>query len=338
MPRRFPGILEESSPAQPLLTRGDPRKPGNPVPRRFLAALGGRAYANPDTVRLRLAEDVSSPSNPLTARVMANRVWGHLFGRGIVATPDNFGVLGELPSHPGLLDYIAGRFVKDGWSIKRLIELLVTTSAYRMASTPSPEALEADPSNALLQHMPVRRLEAEAIRDAILAVSGRLDLGMYGGSSESTGMYEERKGSDASIHGDNRRSVYQQILRNRTNPFLEVFDQPTPSTTRGRRDETNVPAQSLAMMNSPFVVGSAEVWGKRLAEGEGHSVESRVDYMYGKALGRLPTAVERSEAKAFVSGLAEEEGAIERDVLGEARVWSRLAHTLFNFKEFIYVR
>ena len=338
VPRRFPGILEETSPAQPLLTRGDPRKPGNPVPRRFLTALGGRAYPNPETVRLRLAEDVSSPSNPLTARVMANRVWGHLFGKGIVATPDNFGVLGELPSHPELLDYIAGRFVDDGWSIKRLIELLVTTTAYRMASTPSRTALETDPSNALLQHMPVRRLEAEAIRDAILAVSGSLDPGMYGGWSESSGMYEERKGSDASIYGDNRRSVYQQILRNRTNPFLEVFDQPTPSTTRGRRDETNVPAQSLAMMNSPFVVGSAEAWGKRLAEGEGHSVESRVDYMYSKALGRRPTAAERSEAKAFVSALAEEEGAIERDALKESRVWSRLAHTLFNFKEFIYVR
>ncbi len=338
VPRRFPGILEERSPDQPLLTRGDPRKPGNPVPRRFLTALGGTAYPDPGMVRLRLAEEVANSSNPLTARVMANRVWGHLFGRGIVSTPDNFGALGERPSHPELLDYIAQRFVEGGWSIKSLIELLVTTRTYRMASTASPEALEHDPSNALLQHMPVRRLEAEAIRDAILSVSGTLDLGMYGGSTASGGMYDEPKGPDASIYGDNRRSVYQQILRNRTNPFLEVFDQPTPSTTRGQRDETNVPAQSLALMNSAFVVRSAEAWGKRLAEGEGHSVESRVEYMFGKALGRPPTAGEKSDTTALISTLAEEEGAIERDVLRETAVWSRLAHTLFNFKEFIYVR
>ena len=337
-PRRFPGIIEEGSPDQPLLVRGDPRKRGDAVPRRFLTALGGRSYSDPGLVRLRLAEEVASPANPLTSRVMANRIWGHMFGRGIVATPDNFGALGERPSHPELLDYIAGRFVQGGWSIKALIELLVTTSAYQMASTPSRAALESDPSNVLLQHMPVRRLEAEAIRDAILAVSGRLDSSMYGGPLSSRNMYDEREGPGSSIYGDNRRSVYQEIRRNRTNPFLEVFDQPTPSTTRGRRDETNVPAQSLAMMNSPFVVRSAETWGKRLADGEGHSVASRVDYMYSKALGRLPTAGERSDATAFVRGLAEEERTIERDVLREPEIWSRLAHTLFNFKEFLYVR
>ena len=338
VPRRFPGVLEESSPDQPLLTRGDPRKPAEPVPRRFLSALDGETYPDPATVRLRLAEEVASPSNPLTARVMANRVWGHLFGKGIVRTSDNFGALGEMPSHPELLDFISQRFVEGDWSIKTLVELLVTSSVYRMTSTPSPVALESDPSNVLLQHMPVRRLEAEAIRDAILAVSGKLNLAMYGGPSASGGMYEERGQPSASVYGDNRRSIYQQILRNRTNPFLEVFDQPTPSTTRGRRDETNVPAQSLAMMNSPFVSESADAWGKRLAEGEGHSVESRVDYMYSKALGRQPTPQERSETRAFVSMLAEEEGAIEREVLRKTRVWSRLAHTLFNFKEFIYVR
>lgn len=338
VPRRFPGIVEESSPDQPLLVRGDPGKPGDPVPRRLLKALGGKAYENPRTVRLRLAEEMASPSNPLAARVMANRIWGRLFGRGIVATPDNFGALGERPSHPELLDYVAGRFVDGGWSIKGLVETLVTTSAYRMGSAPSPEALELDPSNALLQHMPVRRLEAEAIRDAVLAVSGRLDTAMFGGRAASGGMYEEGRGGDGSEYGDDRRSVYQQILRNRTNPFLEVFDQPTPSTTRGRRDETNVPAQSLAMMNSPFVASSAEAWGRRLAEGEGHSVESRVSFMYAKALGRPPTSRERSDATGFVAALAQEEGLAERSVLGEPKVWSRLAHALFNFKEFIYVR
>ena len=338
VPRRFPGILEESSPDQPLLIRGDPYKPGDPVPRRLLAALGGKPYTDQATVRLRLAEEMASPSNPLTARVFVNRAWSHLFGRGIVATPDNFGTLGERPSHPELLDFLAAEFVEGGWSIKRLIEMLVTSSAYQMASTASPAAREADPSNALLQHMPVRRLEAEAIRDAILAVSGSLDLAMFGGPAASGGMYEGSKGSEGSEYGDSRRSVYQRLRRNRTNPFLEVFDQPTPSTTRGRRDETNVPAQSLAMMNSPFVVEAAEAWGKRLAEGEGHSAESRVSYMYAKALARPPTPEERSAAAAFAASLAEEEGATERELLKEPRVWSRLAHAIFNFKEFIYVR
>ncbi len=338
VPRRFPGIVEEAAPDQPILIRGDPKRPGEPVPRRFLAALGGENYPVPGAVRLRLAEDVASPSNPLTARVMANRVWQHVFGRGIVSTPDNFGALGQRPSHPELLDYIASRFVEGEWSIKRLIELLVTTSAYRMGSVPSARALERDPSNALLQHMPVRRLEGEAIRDTLLAVSGTLDLAMYGAPPPSRKMYDEPEGPGISPYGDNRRSVYQEIRRNRTNPFLEAFDQPTPSTTRGKRDVTNVPAQSLALMNSPFVTGAAEAWGERLAAGEGHSLESRVDYMYRKALGRLPTNEERSEATSYVEGLAEEEGAGQLGVLRESKVWSRLAHTLFNFKEFLYVR
>ena len=257
LPRRFPGVIEEASPAQPLLIRGDPNKPGRSVPRRFLTALEGEEYPDPGTVRLRLAEDVASPTNPLTARVMANRIWQRLFGQGIVATPDNFGAFGEKPSHPELLDYIASRFVRDGWSIKRLIEMLVNTSTYRMSSAGSDKSRAIDPGNALLQHMPVRRLQAEGIRDALLAVSVELDGAGHGEAHPSRGVYGEREGSEASPYGDARRSVYQEVRRNRSNPFLEAFDQPTPSTTRGQRDITNVPAQSLALMNSPFVQEAA---------------------------------------------------------------------------------
>ena len=338
IPRRFPGVVEEGAPDQPLLIRGDPNKPGDTVPRRNLSAVGGATYTNPGAVRLRLAEEIASPANPLTARVMANRVWQQVFGRGIVATPDNFGFLGERPSHPGLLDYLASRFVEGGWSIKSLVELLVTTRAYRMSSVPSAKALQADPANALLQHMPVRRLEAEAIRDSLLAISGKLDRSMYGAEPPSRAMYAENESAEQAVYGDNRRSVYQEIRRNRRDPFLEVFDQPTPSTTRGRRDVTNVPAQALALMNSPFVVGAAREWGRRLAGGEGHSVESRVNYMFAKTLGRPPTRAQRESMAAFVAGLAEEEGASSHEVLGNPAVWSRLAHTLFNFKEFLYVR
>ena len=207
-----------------------------------------------------------------------------------------------------------------------------------MDSTPSARALEIDPSNAWLQHMPVRRLKAEAIRDTLLAVSGKLDLTMFGAYPNPRKIYGEPGGYETSPYGDDRRSVYQEIRRNRTNPFLEAFDQPTPSTTRGKRDVTNVPAQSLSMLNSPFVVGAASAWGTRLAEGEGHSVESRVRYMYRRAFGRMPTGSELREAKAYTEGLAEEQAVGGRDVLRDPTVWSRFAHTLFNFKEFLYVR
>ena len=207
-----------------------------------------------------------------------------------------------------------------------------------MSSVPSAKALQADPTNALLQHMPVRRLEAEAIRDSLLAISGKLDRSMYGAEPPSRSMYAENESAEDSVYGDNRRGVYQEIRRNRRDPFLEVFDQPTPSTTRGKRDVTNVPAQALALMNSPFVLGAAREWGRRLAGGEGHSVESRVNYMFAKTLGRPPTRAQRESMAAFVAGLAEEEGANSHDVLGNPDVWSRLAHTLFNFKEFLYVR
>ena len=337
VPRRAPGIVEERAPPQPLLIRGDPKQPSDPIPRRYLAALEGERYPDPGTVRLRLAEDIASPSNPLTARVMVNRIWGHLFGRGIVATPDNFGALGGRPTHPELLDYLADRFVQGGWSIKGMIELLVTSRAYRMSSAPPAPADSGDPANSLLQRMPVRRLEAEAIRDALLAVSGRLDGSMYGAPPSSRGTYGDPEPAETSPYGDDRRSVYQEVRRNAANPFLEVFDQPTPSTTRGRRDVTNVPAQSLALMNSPFVLGVADAWGQRLADGEGHSVETRVEYMYLRALGRPPSPEDRAQAAAYVAELAADSETAQHAILRNAGIWSRLAHALFNFKEFLYV-
>ena len=191
IPRRVPGVVDEGAPDHPLLIRGDHKRPGDPVPRRYLTALGGSRYTSPRTVRLQLAEEITSPANPLTARVMVNRIWHHLFGRGIVETPDNFGAVGERPTHPELLDFLARRFVQSGWSIKKTIELLVSTRAYRMSSEPSKLAREIDPSNKLLQHMPVRRLQAEAIRDSLFAVSGRLDPTMYGPPPKGRRSYGE---------------------------------------------------------------------------------------------------------------------------------------------------
>ena len=341
IPRRAPGVLEEGAPDHPLLVRGNHRQPGDAVPRRYLSAVGGSLFESPRTVRVRLAEEIVSPANPLTARVMVNRIWHYLFGRGIVGTPDNFGAVGERPTHPELLDFLADRFIKDGWSIKKTVERLVSTRAYQMSSKPSDRAREIDPLNKLLQHMPARRLEAESIRDSLLAVSGRLDPTMYGAPISSRRSYffaEDAAKEKPSPYGDDRRSVYQEVRRNVHNPLLEAFDQPSPATTRGQRDVTNVPAQSLALMNSPFVTRLAEEWGRRLARGEAHSVDMRVEYMFLKAFGRRPLPEERGRTAGYLADLAKEHGVSESAILGSAKVWRAVAHSLFNFKEFIYIR
>ena len=197
---------------------------------------------------------------------MTNRVWSLLFGRGIVATVDNFGLLGERPTHPELLDYLASRFVEDGWSVKKLIRRIVLSSAYRMSSVRSARAVEIDPENRLLQSMRVRRLEGEAARDAILAASGRLDRTLYG---KSVPVYLNRfmngmgrpPGGSGPVDGNGRRSLYIAVRRNFLPSMLVAFDYPTPFSTFGRRNVTNVPAQSLTLMNDPFVLGQAAYWG-----------------------------------------------------------------------------
>ncbi len=327
--RRAPGVVEEAGEDQPLLIRGGHKNPGDPVPRRYLTALGGKPYDNPAEMRLRLAEETASADNPLTARVMVNRIWRHMFGRGIVASVDNFGRLGDKPSHPELLDYLAAEFVEDGWSIKQMIRRLALTDVYRRNSNGSERAAEVDPDNALLQHMPVRRLEGEAIRDSLLAISGRLDrsvggksIDVYYGFAKGKTKGDQLKGP---LDGDGRRSVYQEIRRNAHNPFLEVFDQPKPASTRGRRDSTNVPAQSLTMLNSPLVIAQAEIWGKRLAENPAGSGE-KINEMFLQALGRAPSPAEVDRAQTYM-GVIEDAGA-----------WTNLAHALFNLKEFIYLR
>jgi len=342
VPRRAPVVIDEGGPGQALLVRGDHKNPGDIVPRRFLTALGGREYPDSAAARLALAEDLTAPSNPLAARVMVNRIWLYLFGRGLVRTVDNFGRLGEAPTHPELLDYLADRFMKEGWSIKEMIRVLATSRAYRMSSEASAKATETDPENRLLQHIPIRRLEAEAIRDTLLAISGRLDSTMHGKSIPVFYAYGRGKTKGdkpvGPLDGDGRRSIYQEIRRNAHNPFLEVFDQPKPSSTRGQRDETNVPAQSLTMLNSPLVIGQAKVWAERLAKTEDASVGARVDRMFARAFGREPTTNERDRAETFIAELAAKHEVPGDDLLASEQVWQDFAHALFNLKELLYIR
>lgn len=334
--RRAPCVMEEGGADQPLLVRGNPRNPGPAVPRSYLEALGDVKYAGPMPSRLQLANAIASPSNPLTARVMVNRLWQQIFGAGLVRTVDNFGKLGEGPSHPELLDWLADRFVVDGWSVRKMIRTLVLSRAYQMSSTASAEAMKTDPQNRLLQHMPVRRLDAEAIRDSMLQASGQLDLTMYGPSVPTYYAHDTGKTKGdrpkGPLDGNGRRSIYLEVRRNVTNPFLETFDFPIPTSTRGERDLTNVPAQSLALLNNPFVIEQASRWAARELSIPGSSDADRIDRMFRSALGRSPSAQERDEAHTFLADLrAEHSGA-------EDAVWRDFGHALFNLKEFIYIR
>ncbi len=313
IPRRAPGVVQEASPPQPLLVRGSHKNFGETVPMKYLTALESKPFADLGMVRLRLAEEIASAANPLTARVIANRLWQYAFRRGIVRTVDNFGKLGEKPTHPELLDWLAGRLVEEGWSVKKMMRLLLTSRTYRMSSQVNP----ADASNDLFSHVPVRRLEAEEIRDAVLVVSKQLDRRMYGESvpvyySHETGATKGDR-PKGPVDGNGRRSVYLEIRRNATNPFLEVFDVYKPTTTRGQRDVTNVPAQSLALMNSPFVIDQAAKWAK---------LAPAVEAMYLDALGRGATAAERDRAETYAA-----EGGL-----------ASLAQAIFNLKEFLYVQ
>ena len=293
-------------------------------------------------MRLGLAQDLASSDNPLTARVMVNRIWRYLFGYGIVRTTDNFGKLGDPPTHPELLDHLAARFVEEGYSIKSMVRRLATSRTYRMSSGASADSLRKDPANRLHQHANLRRLDAGEIRDAMLRVSGSLDPKPYG---PSIPVYHEigklkSKGLVPSgpLDGAGRRSIYQEIRRNAYNPFLEAFGLPKPASTLGQRDQTNVPAQSLTLLNSPFAWHQAEAWGRHLAAGEGNTATSRIRHMFLKALGREPSPLEAARAEEYLSTLIAERKTREHLILTDRRIWTDLAHALFNLKNFIYVQ
>ncbi|MBA4019599.1 MAG: hypothetical protein C0483_20740 [Pirellula sp.] len=337
--QRAPGVVETAGWDQPLMIRGDHKKLGDVVPRRYLEGLGSTSLvdtssgssssAGANAGRLRLAELIASPENPLTARVAVNRLWHYVFGRGIVATVDNFGELGRKPTHPELLDYLATEFVKEGWSLKRMIRELVLSRAFRLDSTPSVLAKKHDPSNLLLSHASVRRLEAEAIRDSIVAVAGRLQPTPDEGPGYTHGEPPRLQ---------TRRSVYVSIRRNSLPLFLETFDAPKPFTTLGARDVTNVPGQALTMLNDVLVIELAKYWAKAQLAVPAKDEAERVRQMYRAAFAREPGAEELSDALAFVADLGTTHNVQPQDRLKNERVWQDFAHALYNMKEFIYVR
>ena len=253
-------LTEGPSPASlKVFLRGNPATPGPEAPRRFLSVLSaeGTPGFSQGSGRLELARAIASPENPLTARVMVNRVWEHHFGRGLVATPSNFGRMGERPSHPALLDHLASRFVASGWSLKALHRRSCSRRPTSSAATDDPSNAEVDPANVYLWRANRRRLEVEPWRDAMLAVSGRLDPAL-GGPSADLASPENR-----------RRTFYAKVSRHSLDSLLRLFDFPDPNITADKRAVTAVPLQQLFVLNSEFMERQARALAARLQSGEG---------------------------------------------------------------------
>jgi hypothetical protein len=325
--RLAPAISELTGVNGRVFIRGNPKSLGEAVPRRHLEAFAGKPFASPSSGRQELAEHfVDTAANPFVPRVMVNRVWHHLLGKGLVPSVDNLGVLGDAPSHPELLDALALHFVKNGWSIKKLIREILLSKTYQMASTPRPEASKLDPDNTWLHRARLRRLEGEALRDAMLSVSGRLDCKAGGpGVLVYLTPFQDGRGRPASgpLDGDGRRSVYLAVRRNFISPFLLAFDYPTPFTTMGRRTVSNVPAQGLILMNDPFVKQQAELWAKRVLK-EVPESNARIRAMYRAALARDPSDAELRTCQDSISD-------------DNLAAWTALAQALFSTKEFAFV-
>jgi hypothetical protein len=338
-PKRVVAMTDGTSENAHLLIRGNHKKPGQLISRRFLEVLAGVDQPEPKrgSGRLSLARKIADPANPLTARVMVNRLWLHHFGRGIVASPDNFGRQGQPPSHPRLLDWLAAEFIDSGWSIKHMHRLMVLSATYRMSSRIQNAAEEeTDPQNRLLHRMPIRRLEGEAIRDGLLAISGSLVEKHYGaGVLPFLTPFMEGRGRpqrSGPLDGDGRRSIYINVRRNFLTPMFLAFDLPTPFTTVGRRSVSNVPAQALTMMNNPFVLQQAAVWAKRVLAEPGSAPRDRIGRLYESAFARLPTDMEMHAALEFLEEQGQEYGG-----RSDPRTWTDLCHVLINVKEFVFV-
>jgi hypothetical protein len=329
-----PAMVEGTPHNVDVHLRGNVHRFGETAPRQNLTALVGEDHDDaPGSGRMHLVETICTPDNPLTARVGVNRIWHHLFGRGIVATTDNFGVLGELPSHPELLDHLATRFIEGDWSQKGMIRAIVLSSTYGQSSVAGDDmatlATEVDPLNSALHRFPLKRLSGEQLRDAMLDVSGRLDATM-GGESVPIHLTDfmqgrGRPGSSGPLDGANRRTLYVAVRRNFLSPFLQAFDRPAPFSCVGRRNTTNVPAQALILLNDPLVVELSGSLGERVRT-ERESTSDRIEYLFDLALGRPPRVDERERVESWLQGDAD-----------NPTTWKRAAHLVLNLKAFRWI-
>lgn len=339
------GVMEGEPTDIPIHIRGSHLTLGEVVDRRFPLVLVSTEDQQPtipedSSGRLELANWMASPDHPLTPRVMANRVWHWHFGRGIVDTPDNFGILGGRPTHPELLDWLSRRLVDSGWSIKQLHREIMLSSTYQMSSEYSEQSAKVDPDNRLLWRFSIRRMAAEELRDSILLVSGQLDPTMGGSllEVENRGYLFNHTSMDATTYDSNRRSIYLPVIRNNLFSPFQLFDYSDASVVLGERPTSTVAPQALFLMNSDFVIESAETFAKLLSETTSDDT-AKVHAMYDRALNRPAHPSELAQATDYLNRFAAAYAAagMDEDAARES-AWSALCQTVLASNEFIYVR
>lgn len=322
-----------------LHMKGDPDRLGKEVPRHFPTVLGGHVLS-PDAKgsgRMELANWIADSANPLTARVLVNRIWQHHFGRGIVATPNDFGKQGRPPTHPELLDYLAHRFISSGWSVKEMHRLIMLSRVYQLASRDDETNLHADVNNDYLWRFSRQRLDAESIRDAILAISGSLERTPgrpHPFPEQSTWNFTQHKPFKA-VYDSNQRSVYLMTQRIQRHPFLALFDGADTNASTAVRTTTTTPLQALFLMNDPFVHEQARKFAARLLADEADD-SKRIERAFVLAFGRPPSAAERCTALTYLAELDQKMRGLPRDT-ARARGWESLARALIMSNEFVYV-
>ncbi len=328
------GVRDRAKPADcKVNVKGDAKKLGSSVPRGFLTAFKADTsdliHVDPQqSGRLQLAHWLTSVDHPLTARVMVNRIWLHLFGEGIVRTPDDFGVYGERPTHPKLLDHLATRFIAEGWSIKRMIRAIVLSRTYQLSSHSDEKTIKADSPNLLLTRHDRRRLDAESLRDSILHASGELDL------QPGDGSIIRHRDILVNLAGNlhqpsNRRSIYLCYLRSSPPPELAAFDLPDFTSVTGQRDVSTIPGQALHLYNSPFVVEQAGRFARRVLS-ESKDNKTRVQIAFHRAFCREPSPREVEQALQLVK-------FTNSALKTEEKAWASLCQALLATNEFRYV-
>ena len=331
-PPRAMVMVDRPRPFNPrIFIRGNPARRGRAVPRAFLEILSGPQH-RPFQIgsgRLELARAIADPHNPLTARVLVNRVWMHLFGQGLVRTPSDFGMQADPPTHPQLLDYLAWKFVTGGWSIKRLHREILLSAVYQQTSTiveSQARAARVDPNNRLLWRMNRRRLEFETLRDSILFVSGRLDERMAGRSVN----IEARPFSG-------RRTVYAFVNRNDLPNLFRTFDFPSPDASASARPVTTVPQQALFEMNSPFILDQAQLLASAGDVRSASGPTQKIRALYRRVLARDPDQMEQAALLNYVKQIQQQESTTRPTKNHPPGVWDRIAQTLLLTNEFLFV-
>jgi hypothetical protein len=340
------GMAEGTPHDVPIQKRGEPSSPGDVVARGFVASLGGTSLPAelPGSGRLQLAEWLTSPEHPLTARVMVNRLWQYHFGRGLVKTPNDFGVRGLPPTHPELLDHLASKFVQSGWSIKSMHRLMMLSRTYQLASEqdskglPNPEAPVAaiDPAE-LYRHFQRRRLSAEEIRDSILRVSGELDpsRGERHPFPSPVSWGFSQHGPFIAVYDHNLRSVYLMTQRLKRHPFLALFDGSDPNASTANRPGTTVPTQALFFLNDAFVHAKADAWSAKLIA-DGRSESQQIDLAWQQAFNRSATTEERITSTEYLAAARDELTALNTEG-ADRRALASWLRTLLGSNEFLHV-